>query len=76
MQSVKTDFESFEKSLDRLCIDKREFSRFLEIDYSLIFKWKRKKRVPKYAIIALRYIEKIANDYEVTKEFKSLCSKK
>lgn len=73
MDSLKTDFSSFEEKMKQLDITQKEFANFLDINYTSIHKWKKKGSVPKYAAIALKYIESTKNDMEVMRGLKTLC---
>jgi transcriptional regulator with XRE-family HTH domain len=52
-------FDKLEKKLKNINWSKKEFANFLGINKATISKWKANNKVPKYAIIAIDYVEDV-----------------
>jgi len=52
-------FDELDKKLQKINWNKKDFANFLGISKATISKWKANNKVPKYAIIAVDYIEDV-----------------
>ena len=67
------NYSLFEEKMKKLGISKKDFSKFIDVNYSTLHHWKRKEYVPKYAEIALQFIENAKSDMNLLKEVKTIC---
>ena len=66
-------FDELDKKLQKIRWNKKDFANFLGISKATISKWKSKNQVPKYAFIAIDYLEDI---YLKNQKIKNLLERK